>query len=79
MILTLHALKDTDKVCIVGSGIPGGQYLGSCDPVAMGHIIVQYMAADRSGPCSMSVEMANIATKPSSRDNGLVARLSIST
>ena len=44
-----------------------------------GHAIVPDMAADRSGLCSMFVEMSNIATKPSSRDDGLVARLYIST
>ena len=32
-----------------------------------------------SGSCSMFVEMANLATIPSSRDDGLVARLAIST
>ena len=32
-----------------------------------------------SGSCSMFVEMANISTKPSSRDDGFVARLDSST
>ena len=36
------------------------------------------MAADRTVSFSMFVEMANIATKPSSRDDGLLSRLSIS-
>ena len=37
------------------------------------------MVADRSGSCSMFVDMDNLATKTSSRDDGLVARLAIST
>ena len=45
----------------------------------LGHKIVPYLAAYRSGSCSMFVEMANLATKPSSRDGGLVDRLAIST
>ena len=45
----------------------------------LGQKIVPDMAADRSSSCNMFVEMANIATKPSSRDDGLVAILVIST
>ena len=30
----------------------------------VGHKIVPYLAAERSGLCTMFVEMANIATKP---------------
>ena len=45
----------------------------------LGHTIILDLNIYRSGLCSMSVEMANIATKSSSRDNGLLDRLSIST
>ena len=45
----------------------------------LGHTIVPDLAADISGLCSIFVEMANISTKPSSRDDGIVARLAIST
>ena len=45
----------------------------------MGHTIVPYLAVYRSGSCSMFVDMANLATKPQSCDDGLVDRLSIST
>ena len=31
-MLSLRVLEATDLVCIVGSGIPGGQYRGSSDP-----------------------------------------------
>ena len=44
----------------------------------LGHTIVPDLSADRSGLCSMLVEMAKIATKPSSHDDGLVAILAIS-
>ena len=44
----------------------------------MGHTIVTDLSADRSGSCSMFVEMSNLATKPSSLDDGLVARFAIS-
>ena len=45
----------------------------------LGHKIVPDLDADRSGSCSMFVEMVNIATKPLSCDSGLVAILAIST
>ena len=45
----------------------------------LGHKIVLYLAADISDLCSMFVDMANLATTPSSRDDGLVARLYIPT
>ena len=45
----------------------------------MGHPPVPDLAADRSGSCSMFVDMGNLANKPSSRDDGLLARLPIST
>ena len=45
----------------------------------MGHKILPDLDVDRSGSCSMFVEMDNLATKTSSRDDGLVARLAIST
>ena len=45
----------------------------------LGNTIVPDLAADRYGSCSMFVDMANLATKPSSRDDGLVAILAIST
>ena len=44
----------------------------------LGHTIIPDLAADRSGLCSIFVEIANLATKPSSRDDGLVAILAIS-
>ena len=40
---------------------------------AMGYTIVSDLAADRSVSCSMFVEVADLAPKPSSRDDGLVA------
>ena len=43
MKLKLRTLEDTYIVCIVGSGIPSGQYLGSFDTVnyrVIGHKIV---------------------------------------
>ena len=46
-------------------------------PQVLGHTIVPDMAADISGSCSMFDKMTNLATKPSSRDDGLVARLVI--
>ena len=72
----LRVLEDNDVVCIVGSGIIGGRYQGSSNRV-LGHTIVPYLAAERYGFCSMFVEMDNLATKPSSRDDSLVAILSI--
>ena len=48
-------------------------------PSSMGHTIVPDLAADRSSLFSMFVEMDNLATKPSSCDDGLVAILAIST
>ena len=78
MTLTLRVLEATDVVCIVKSEIPVGQYLGRCSR-ALGHTTVPDIAADRSVLCSMFVDMANLATKQSSRDFGLVARLAIST
>ena len=45
----------------------------------LGHTIVPYLYADRYGSCIMFVEMDNLDTKPASCDDGLVARLSIST
>ena len=48
-------------------------------PRALGHTIVPDLSADRYGSCSMFVEMDNLATKPPSRYDGLVARLAIST
>ena len=44
-------------------------------PRVLGHMIVPDLAADRSGSCSMFDKDANLATKPSSSDDGLVARL----
>ena len=32
IILSTPANASTDVVCIVGSGIPGGRYIGSSDP-----------------------------------------------
>ena len=43
----------------------------------LGHTIVPDLAADRSSLCSMFDKMTNLATKPSSHDDGLVARLVI--
>ena len=52
---------------------PVGDTLGVVICV-LGHTIVPYMAAYRSGLCSMFVDMGNLATKKSSRDDDLVAR-----
>ena len=41
----------------------------------VGHTIIPDLVADRSRTCSMFVEMTNLATKPSSHDDDLVARL----
>ena len=43
----------------------------------MGHTIVLDLAADISGSCSMFVDMDNLATRPLSRDDGLVDILAI--
>ena len=45
----------------------------------LGHTFVLDMAADRPVLCSMFFDMDNIGTKSSSRDDGLVAVLAIST
>ena len=55
MLLSLRVLEATDVVCIVGSVIPGGRYLGSSDP-SSGAYVVPDLAADRSGLCSMFVK-----------------------
>ena len=69
------ALGATDVVFIFGSGISDGNtYVISR---VMGHKIVPDLSADRYGSFSMFAEMVNLATKPWSRDYGLVARLSI--
>ena len=49
-----------------------GDILGVVTRV-MGHTVVPDLAADRSSSCSMFVEMANLATKPSSFYDDLVA------
>ena len=46
-------------------------------PRVLGHKIVPDLAADISGLCHVFVEMDNLATKPSSRDDVLVALLAI--
>ena len=51
MTLMLRVLEDTDLVCIVGSGISGGRYLVVTQ--VLEHTILQDLAADRSGLCSM--------------------------
>ena len=55
MTLPLRVLEANDAVFIVGSGIPGGQYLSSSD-LSSGAYIVPDLAADRSGLCSMFVK-----------------------
>ena len=45
----------------------------------LGHTILPDIAADRSGYCSIFVEITYLATKKSSRYGGLVARLAISS
>ena len=75
----MHTLEDTYIVCIMGIRIPIRPYLSSWATVnsrVMGHTIVPDLAADRSGSCFMFIDMYNIDTKPSSRDDSLVDRLS---
>ena len=80
MTLKLHALEAIYIVCILGSGIPSGRYLSSCDTVnyhVLGHTLVPDLASNIYSSCHVFVNMANLATKPPSSDDGLVARLYI--
>ena len=79
MTMTLCVLKATDVVCIVGGGIPDGLYLDICDPVLWGIQSYQIWLQRDLVCVAFFFEMANLATKPSSCDDGLVARLAIST
>ena len=74
MTLTLRVLEATDVVCIVGSGIPGGQYLGSCDLSTWAYNCIRY-SCRQVWFVKHVFQDGNLATKPSSRDDGLVARL----
>ena len=73
--MSLRLLEATEVVCIVGSGISGGQYLGSSDP-SSGAYNRTISGCIKIWFIEHVYQYDNLATKPSPRDDGLVARLS---
>ena len=74
MRLLLRVLEATDIVCIVGSGIPGGRYLGSSD-LSSGSYNRTISGCRQIWFVYNVCQDDNIATNTSSCDDGLVAIL----
>ena len=73
--MSLRLLEATEVVCIVGSGISGGRYLGSSDP-SSGAYNRTISGCIKIWFIEHVYQYDNLATKPSPHDDGLVARLS---
>ena len=72
MTLELRALETNGIVYIMGDGYPMLEITWELWPHVMGHKIIPYLAADRSGSCNIFVNTNNLPTKPSSCDGCLV-------
>ena len=74
-MLSLCVLEANAVVYIVGSGIYSGRYLGSSDP-SSGAYNRTISGCIKIWFIEHVYQYDNLATKPSPRDDGLVARLS---